>query len=92
MIRFISYSSLSSDASTHQEKKMSVERSVEAFVGVMVLLSVALTQFLHPAFIWMTVVVGVNVIQQAITGFCPVAMVLRKVGMKTEREIGAQCC
>ena len=50
---------------------MSVERSVEAFVGVMVLLSVALTHFIHPAFVWMTVAVGANVIQQAFTGFCP---------------------
>ena len=71
---------------------MSVERSVEAFVGVMVLLSVALTHFVHPAFVWMTVAVAANVIQQAFTGFCPVAMGLRKAGMKTEREIGAQCC
>lgn len=71
---------------------MSVERSVEAFVGVMVLLSVLLTHFVHPGFVWMTVFVGINVIQQAFTGFCPVAMGLRRIGMKTERQIGAQCC
>ena len=68
---------------------MSVERSVEAFVGVMVLVSVALTYFVHPAFIWMTVLVGINVFQQALTGFCPVAMLLRKLGVPTERELGA---
>ena len=71
---------------------MSVERSVEAFVGAMVLLSVLLTHFVHPAFVWMTVFVGINVIQQAFTGFCPVAMGLRRFGMKTERQIGEQCC
>jgi hypothetical protein len=69
---------------------MSVEKSVEAFVGVMVLLSVALAYFVHPGFVWMTVFVGANVIQQAVTGFCPVAMTFRKFGMKTERELGAQ--
>jgi len=69
---------------------MSVERSVEAFVGLMVLLSVALTFFVHPWFVWMTVFVGVNVIQQAFTGFCPVAMGLRKAGVKTERQLGAE--
>lgn len=69
---------------------MTVERSVEAFVGVMVLLSVALTHLVHPWFVWMTVFVGVNVIQQAFTGFCPVAMGLSKAGMKTERQIGAE--
>jgi len=71
---------------------MSVERSFEAFVGVMVLISVALAQFVHPGFVWMTVAIGINVIQQAFTGFCPVAIGLHKAGMKTEREIGAQCC
>ena len=69
---------------------MSVERSVEAFVGLMVLLSVALTYFVHPWFVWMTVIVGANVIQQAFTGFCPVAMGLRKAGVKTERQLGVE--
>ena len=69
---------------------MSVERGVETFVGIMVLISVALTQFVHPAFFWMTVAVGLNVIQQAFTGFCPAAMVLSKLGMQTEREIAVQ--
>jgi hypothetical protein len=67
---------------------MSVEHSVEAFVGVMVLVSVALTQFIHPDFMWLTVFVGANLLQQSITGFCPLAMGMRKIGMKTERELG----
>jgi len=71
---------------------MSVERSVEAFVGLMVLLSVALTVFVHPWFVWMTVLVGINVIQQAFTGFCPVAMGLRRAGVKTERQLGEESC
>ncbi len=69
---------------------MSVERGFEAFVGVMVLLSVALTHFVHPGFAWMTVIVGLNVIQQAFTGFCPVAMGLKKAGIRTERQLGAE--
>ena len=69
---------------------MSVERSVEIFFGVMVLISVGLTYFVHPGFVWMTVIVGANVIQQALTGFCPAAMLMRKLGMPTERELGAQ--
>ena len=69
---------------------MSVERSLEAFVGIMVLVSVGLTYFVHPGFIWLTVFVGANVFQQAVTGFCPAAMLLRKLGMPTERELGAR--
>lgn len=66
---------------------MSLERSVEAFAGFMVLLSVVLTVFLHPGFIWLTVFVGANLFQQAFTGFCPAAMVMRKFGIKSEKEL-----
>jgi hypothetical protein len=58
-----------------------------AFAGFMVLLSVVLTAFVHPAFVWLTVFVGANLFQSAFTGFCPAAMVMRKVGMKDEREL-----
>jgi hypothetical protein len=45
----------------------------------MVLVSVALTYFVHPGFAWLTVFVGANLLQQAFTGFCPAAMFMRKV-------------
>lgn len=69
---------------------MSLERSVEAFAGFMVLLSVALTHFVHPAFVWLTVFVGANLFQQAFTGFCPAALVLRRLGIRSERELARQ--
>jgi hypothetical protein len=71
-------------------KKMSLEHAVEAFAGFMVLLSVALTYFVHAGFIWLTVFVGVNLFQQSFTGFCPAAFILKKVfGLKTEAELAA---
>ncbi len=66
---------------------MSVERGVTAFAGFMVLLSLLLTYFVHPAFVWLTVFVGANLFQQSFTGFCPAAIVMRKLGMKSEREL-----
>ena len=68
---------------------MSIERSVDAFAGFMVLLSLALTYFVHPGFVWLTVFVGANLFQQAFTGFCPAAMVMRKLGLRRERELAA---
>jgi Inner membrane protein YgaP-like, transmembrane domain len=59
--------------------RMSLEHAVDAFAGIMVLLSVALTYFVHPAFVWLTVFVGANLFQQAYTGFCPAAFVFRKL-------------
>jgi Inner membrane protein YgaP-like, transmembrane domain len=66
---------------------MSIERGVAAFAGFMVLLSVALTYFVHPGFVWLTVFVGANLFQQSFTGFCPAAMAMRKLGMRSEREL-----
>ncbi|MEJ2256256.1 MAG: DUF2892 domain-containing protein [Woeseiaceae bacterium] len=66
---------------------MSLEKAVEAFAGLMVLLSVALTYFVHPGFVWLTVFVGANLFQQAFTGFCPAAMIMRRVfGLRPAAE------
>lgn len=66
---------------------MSLERMVDAFAGFMVLLSVALTYFVHPGFVWLTVFVGANLFQQSFTGFCPAAILMRKLGVRSEREL-----
>ena len=70
------------------KKKMSLEHAVEAFAGFMVLLSVVLTVWVHPLFVWLTVFVGANLFQQSFTGFCPAAIVLRKLfRLKSEAEL-----
>ena len=61
---------------------MSLDRTVLAFAGVMVLLSVELTVWVSPYFIWFTVFIGLNMLQSAFTGFCPAAMIFRKLGIK----------
>jgi hypothetical protein len=61
---------------------MTLERSVLAFAGVMVLISVALTLWVSPHFIWLTVFIGLNMFQSAFTGFCPAAMILRRLGFR----------
>ncbi|MGI2079021.1 YgaP family membrane protein [Shewanella putrefaciens] len=69
---------------------MSLERSIMAFAGLMVLLSLVLTAYVHHNFLWLTVFVGANLFQSAFTGFCPAAIVLRKLGVKSEAEIAKQ--
>ena len=61
---------------------MTLDRSVLAFAGAMVLLSVALTVWVSPLFVWLTVFVGANLLQSAFTGFCPAAMVFRRLGVR----------
>jgi hypothetical protein len=69
---------------------MSIERGVTAFAGFMVLLSLLLMWKVHPGFIWLTVFVGVNLLQSSFTGFCPAAMIMRKMGLKSEKELAQQ--
>ena len=66
---------------------MSTDRAILAFAGIMTLLSVALTVWVHPLFVWFTVFIGFNLFQSAFTGFCPAIMIMKKMGMKTEREL-----
>jgi hypothetical protein len=61
---------------------MTLDRMVLAFAGTMVLISVALTVWLSPYFLWLTVFVGANMLQAAFTGFCPAAMMFRRLGVK----------
>lgn len=64
---------------------MNVDRLVMAFAGFMILLSLGLGAvgspvFHHPYWLFFTAFVGLNLLQAAFTGFCPLAMILKKLG------------
>ncbi|WP_421349321.1 YgaP family membrane protein [Aeromonas veronii] len=61
---------------------MTVDNGVRIVAGYMLLLSLILTTWVHPGFVWLSVFVGVNLIQSAFTGFCPAAMILKRMGLK----------
>ncbi len=61
---------------------MSLDRAVMMFAGFMVLVSLALTHWVHPAWVWLTVFVGLNLMQASITRFCPAAMLFRRLGAR----------
>ncbi|MEJ2212812.1 MAG: DUF2892 domain-containing protein [Gammaproteobacteria bacterium] len=42
--------------------------------------------FHHEYWLYFTAFVGLNVFQSAFTGFCPLAMILKAIGFKTEAE------
>lgn len=62
---------------------MSLDKMVLAFAGVMTLLSVVLTWYVSPYFLWFTVFIGLNLLQSAFTGFCPAAMIFKMLGVKS---------
>ena len=60
---------------------MSINNAVRAFAGFMVLLSLALTLWVSPYFLWLTAFVGLNLLQSAFTGICPAARIFRAIGL-----------
>jgi len=62
---------------------VNIDRFVLRFAGIMVLVSLLLGNFVSPYWYWFTAFVGANLLQSSFTGFCPVAVMLRKVGMKS---------
>ncbi|MGB0720908.1 MAG: YgaP family membrane protein [Gammaproteobacteria bacterium] len=61
---------------------MSIDRIVLAFAGVMIIATVLLGMYHHTYWLWFTVFIGANLLQSAFTGFCPLALILKKAGSK----------
>lgn len=72
-----------------QERVMKMENAIRILAGTMVLISLALAHWVDHRWLFLGVFVGINLIQSAITGFCPAEIVLRKLGVGKE---GAKCC
>jgi hypothetical protein len=62
---------------------MSIDRIVLAFAGFMILASLLLGLFVSPYWYWFTAFVGANLFQSAFTGLCPLALILRKLGVQS---------
>ncbi len=52
------------------------------FAGTVILLSLALSQLHSPYWLLLTAFVGLNLLQSAFTGFCPLAIILKRLGFK----------
>lgn len=61
---------------------MTLDSAVFRFAGVMVLASLALAQWVHPGWLWLTAFAGLNMLQASFTGWCPAALVFKKLGVK----------
>ncbi len=60
---------------------MNIDRIILAFAGSMILISLLLGYFVTPAWLLLAAFVGLNLLQSAFTGFCPLAMLLRRLGL-----------
>ncbi len=67
---------------------MTLDRAVMAVAGSFILLSLLLAYVHSQHWLWFTAFVGINLLQSAFTGFCPMAMVLKKLGIKPGSAFG----
>ena len=61
---------------------MSLDRMIFIFAGFVVLTGLVLSQIHSSWWLLLPAFAGVNMIQAAFTGFCPVAIVFKKLGAK----------
>lgn len=74
---------------------MTVNRAIVIFAGAVILFSLTMTHvsgqvdLSKPTWLWVSVFVGLNLFQSGFTGFCPLATVLRKVGLRDGDDCSA---
>jgi hypothetical protein len=64
---------------------MNIDRIVLAVAGFFIFSSALLSVYHNPNWLWFTGFVGVNLFQAAFTGFCPLASILKIVGVEPGR-------
>jgi len=64
------------------EVAVNIDRAVLAFAGIVVLVSLSLAWYVSPYWLALTAFAGLNMLQAAFTGFCPAALVFKKLGLK----------
>ena len=67
---------------------MNIDRVVMAFAGTMILISLGLSQWHSANWLWLTGFVGANMLQASITGLCPLASILRAIGVPGGKAFG----
>jgi len=70
------------------EVNVTVDRLIRIFAGAFVLISLALgveasPLFVNQNFLWVTAFVGANLFQSGFSCFCPLEIILKKLGVRS---------
>jgi hypothetical protein len=76
---------------------MKMHLIIRRFAGMFILASLLLAHYHNPNWLWFTAFVGFNLLQSSFTNFCPLEMVLKKMGVGgscgcDEKKSGSSCC
>ena len=66
---------------------MTIERMITAMAGTFILISLLLAHYASLGWLWFTAFVGLNLFQSSFTGFCPAAMIFKKMGFKSASAV-----
>jgi hypothetical protein len=71
---------------------MKLQLIIRRFAGTFVLASLTLACYHSQYWLWFTAFVGFNLLQSSFTNFCPLEIVLKKLGVGADAKTGANCC
>ena len=73
-----------------------MEMIIRRFAGAFILASLVLAHYHSPNWLWFTAFVGFNLFQSSFTKFCPLEIILKKVGVRgsccSSDKTGGACC
>ena len=61
---------------------MNINQALRLVAGIMILVSLALTVFVHANWVFFTLFIAANLIQSAFTSWCPMMTIMRKIGVQ----------
>ena len=73
---------------------MTIDRALRGIAGAFVTLSLVLAWLVegvdlaHPTWLWFTAFVGLNLLQSAFTGWCPMMAILPRLGLRDDTRAG----
>jgi len=67
---------------------MNIDKAVFRFAGLVILVTLVLSHYHSAHWLWLTAFVGLNMLQASFTGFCPLARVLARMGLRPGAAFG----
>jgi hypothetical protein len=61
---------------------MNINQGLRLVAGIMILVSLALTYFVHANWVYFTIFIAANLIQSSFTNWCPMMTIMRKLGVQ----------
>ncbi len=62
---------------------MNIDRLIFIIANAFILITLLLSAFHSHYWLWLTAFISANMFQAAFTGFCPLAKILKKIGIKS---------